>query len=103
MIKDRNARVENRKYIVGNTPTTMEETKGASAQRGVLAESVAGGVPKPRPAPAARGMAFPMPGAADDVPSKPVARKCDATTKKGEDCKAHPVSGEKLCIGHSRI
>ncbi len=99
-IKDRNARVENRKYIVGNTPTTMEETKGASAQHGVPAESVAGGVPKPQPAPASRGMAFPMPGAADGPRSKP---KCDATTKKGEACKAHPVSGEKLCIGHSRI
>ncbi len=102
-MKDRNARVENRKYIIGDSPTTMEETKGVSAHRGVLAESVAGGVPKPRPAPAARGMAFPMPGAADDDPSKPEPRQCAATTKKGEDCKAHPVSGEELCIGHSRI
>ena len=102
-IKDRNARVENRRFIAGNDPQTVERAMGANAVRGVPAESVAGGVPGPVPQNATKGVAFPMPGMGDSPPRKPAPRKCAATTKKGEACKAHPVSGEELCIGHSRI
>lgn len=33
---------------------------------------------------------------------KPKPRVCAATTKKGLPCKAAPVAGEKLCVGHGR-
>lgn len=101
-IKDRNARVENRCIIVDENSKTIEETFGQSATKGVVPESIGGGVPGPDPVGATAGMAYPMPGAADGPQSIPAAPQCGAITKKGVACKAHPIIGEPLCIGHSR-
>jgi hypothetical protein len=101
-IKDRNARVENRNWILGEDPKTIEEARGVSSVRGVLAESVAGGVPGRPTVGATAGRAFPMPGSADDAPKAPTPPACSGTTKKGETCKAHPMRGNPFCIGHSR-
>ncbi len=102
-IKDRNARVQNRNWILGEDPKTMEEAKGANAVRGVPAESVAGGVPGRIPVGATGGVRSLMPGPADYAPKTPTAPVCSGTTKKGEACKAHPMKGNPFCIGHSRV
>lgn len=36
-----------------------------------------------------------------DVPPSPVVSFCSATTRAGNDCKARPVHGTDLCIGHT--
>ena len=42
-----------------------------------------------------------MLGTADYVPEEAV--KCETLTKKGEPCKAYPLKGKKICIGHDRV
>ena len=44
----------------------------------------------------------PMPGVSEFVEPEvaPVA-SCPATTRAGNPCKAHPVSGSDLCVGHT--
>jgi hypothetical protein len=101
-IKDRNARVENRRMIVDENSKTIEETRGMEAHRGVIPETIGRGVPGPKRVSATLGMAFPMPGAADGPQSVPTPPQCGAVTKKGVACKAHPIIGEPLCVGHSR-
>ena len=37
----------------------------------------------------------------EDLP--PISQdSCSATTRNGDACKAHPVRGSDLCIGHTR-
>ena len=45
----------------------------------------------------------PMPGVSEFVEPEvvPVA-SCSATTRAGNPCKAHPVSGSALCVGHTK-
>ena len=100
-MKDRNARIENRKWIQGEIPTTLEESLGVRAEAGVPAESVTGGVAVDNRPSATRGVPSPMPGPADD-PNWDPTPKCAAITKAGNPCKAHPVKGTPTCIGHSR-
>jgi len=47
--------------------------------------------------------ARPVPGVTEFIESEavPVA-SCSATTRAGNPCKAHPVSGSALCIGHTK-
>lgn len=46
-------------------------------------------------------LGVPIPGQGKITPRvKPT--NCSATTKKGEPCKAAPVKGEGLCVGHMR-
>jgi hypothetical protein len=98
-IKDRNARVENRKKIVDENSVTIEETRGQSATKGVIPESIGRGIPGPNPVGATSGVAFPMPGMGDGVRAAPT---CSGTTKKGAACKAHPIVGGPFCVGHAR-
>lgn len=100
-LKDRNARVENNRNRLA--PVLKETLVDINVLRGMVpAESVRGAVPKDRGVDAneLRGMvAVAWPSAADD-PTPPSS--CSAITKKGAPCKAKPVKGERLCIGHSR-
>lgn len=101
MIKDRNARIENRKRIITEDSKTMEETYGVQATKGVIAESVGHGVPGPPRVGATKGVPYHMPAPTMTVPvSEP--RACIAITKAGHACKAHPLQGGSLCIGHVR-
>ena len=93
-IKDRNAKVENRKFI--DSTQTAETTRGVSATKGVPEESVFGGVRQ------VQANSFSMPGAGDDILREPVKSVCTGITKKGLACTASPIRGEDLCIGHSR-
>ncbi len=42
----------------------------------------------------------PMPGSG--YKREPQTPHCTAITKKGEPCKAAPLSGQHLCVGHDR-
>ena len=49
--------------------------------------------------------ARPIPGVTNFVeesPVSPVRAICSATTRAGNACKARPVHGSELCIGHTR-
>ncbi len=94
-MKDRNAFVENRKFVQG-----VPADEGKLKEPGVLAGSVKGEPYQPPGTPAAQGIAFPAPGPADD--QSQAAPMCISLTKKGAPCKAHPVKGMPLCIGHAR-
>ena len=97
-IKDRNARVENRRRIVTEDSKTMDATYGRNATQGVPEEW--GDLPPVR-GHGGTGVVFPMPGAGDDV-ADDAPPTCNATTKAGYPCQAHPLQGKGLCIGHSR-
>ena len=100
-IKDRNAKVENRKRITGVVAGTRDDEEPATMEgfRGQL--PVIKGIPDPNSVRVGPGIAYPMPGSGDDIPilAKPV---CAGITKKGAACKASPIRGEELCVGHSR-
>ena len=57
-------------------------------------------------APGESSNARPMPGVSDfpEMGVPPVSRDgfCSATTRHGAACKARPVRGSNLCIGHTR-
>jgi hypothetical protein len=99
-IKDRHAKSQNRKHIEGGTRTTMEQLGGVLAQKGMLAEEAHGAVPGQKGISAFRGTASPFPSYADDP--EPQTPHCTAITKKGEPCKAAPMKGAYICIGHAR-
>mgnify|MGYP001263788515 FL=1 len=49
--------------------------------------------------------ARPIPGVTNFVPEDPVSPVtafCSATTRAGNPCKARPVGGSDICIGHTR-
>lgn len=55
------------------------------------------------PANTGRGQfGVPIPGQGKQRPTDTPAPVCGGVTKKGEPCKAHPVKGEDLCVGHKR-
>ena len=47
------------------------------------------------------GLGMPMPGDGP-ISEPPQATDCSGITVKGKACKAHPVRGEKFCVGHLR-
>ena len=55
-------------------------------------------------APGQTAGARPMPGVTEFVEETEVASvaACSATTRAGTACKARPVGGSDLCIGHTR-
>lgn len=44
----------------------------------------------------------PIPGQGKVALPEPQTPHCTAITKKGDPCKARPITGEYLCIGHKR-
>ena len=47
--------------------------------------------------------ARPVPGVTAFVEPEVIsAASCSATTRAGNPCKAHPVSGSDFCIGHTK-
>lgn len=82
--------------------TLKQDVFDINVVRGMVpAGSIRGAVPKSRGADIneIRGMvAVPWPSYADD----PQPTICRATTKKGEPCKAAPLSDDSLCVGHAR-
>jgi hypothetical protein len=56
-------------------------------------------------APGEAAGARPIPGVTTFVPEAPVSTAtafCSATTRAGNPCKARPVGGSDICIGHTR-
>ena len=55
-------------------------------------------------APGERSGARMVPGVTGDLGEPPISREgfCSATTRHGALCKARPVAGSTLCIGHTR-
>jgi len=78
--------------------TIEEEGKLVPMQTGV---SPHGGIPQISEEDIAaqeRFTGIPMPGPGmSQRPSLPV---CESLTKKGNPCKAHPIHGSRLCVGH---
>jgi len=49
--------------------------------------------------------ARPIPGVTnfvEEAPVSPATAFCSATTRAGNPCKARPVGGSDICIGHTR-
>lgn len=44
----------------------------------------------------------PIPGQGPQNKPAPVKPYCHSTTKEGNPCKAAPVTGEELCVGHMK-
>lgn len=59
------------------------------------------GVPKDRGL-GSHPTGVPIPGTGKVSPRLKEAGACSATTKKGEPCKAAPITDTDLCIGHTR-
>ena len=55
----------------------------------------------PGQAPGARFVGEADIGWEPEEPPSPVVSFCSATTRAGNDCKARPVHGTDLCIGHT--
>tara|TARA_R110002012_G_scaffold271952_1_gene457295 strand:- start:965 stop:1228 length:264 start_codon:yes stop_codon:yes gene_type:complete len=56
-------------------------------------------------APGETSGARPLPGVTEfveEVPVSDVKAFCSATTRAGTPCKARPVGGSDICIGHTR-
>jgi hypothetical protein len=55
-------------------------------------------------APGSRSGARMVPGVSGDWSEPPISRDgfCSEMTRHGVPCKAHPVAGSPLCIGHTR-
>jgi len=55
-------------------------------------------------APGSRAGARMVPGVTDALGEPPISLDgfCSATTRHGAPCKARPVAGSTLCIGHTR-
>jgi hypothetical protein len=101
MTKDRHAKSENRKYIAPETTRQMLANARLGTHGSVTAEELKGAVATKQglPVSAIRGVPAPYPSFGDMEPQTP---HCTAITKKGAPCKAAPIRGEYLCIGHSR-
>lgn len=65
---------------------------------GVTMEALKG-VPKPNEG---SQPGVPMPGEGHARKVEPQTPHCTAITKAGEPCKAAPIKGEWMCVGHSR-
>ena len=76
---------------------------GITAQEHYNTENASQGVPqkwgeeKPDRLPVHKGVLIPGQGNV-----APVKKGCYGTTLAGNDCKAHPVKGEHLCVGHRK-
>ena len=68
---------------------------------GVVLESLNGAIPR-TPTSLEGGVAWHMPPAKKKVLA-PVVEICSAITKAGTPCRAKPIKGEGICIGHSRV
>lgn len=55
-------------------------------------------------APGSRSGARMVPGVTGDLSEPPISRNgfCSEMTRHGAPCKARPVAGSTLCIGHTR-
>lgn len=76
----------------------LDELNGVAAHKGVVAESLNGGIPR---APGAMdgGIPWQMPPAKKKVKIE----VCEVLTKAGTACRAKPIKGQAICIGHSRV
>lgn len=46
---------------------------------------------------------IPIPGAGNVSQREAVKPRCMMKTKKGDPCKANPMRGDVVCVGHSRV
>ena len=72
---------------------------------GIPRDSARGGVLKetgPTLTESRGGVLAPWPSYGDDKPVEPQTPHCTAITKKGNPCKAAPIQGTFLCVGHKR-
>ena len=103
-LKDRNAAYENSRSRQ-NVVTRGELFDINVLRGGVPAEVAAGGVLKPGGVELNTmrgGIPAPWPSYGDDPVSEPQTPHCTEITKKGNPCKAAPIKGTYLCIGHTR-
>lgn len=95
---DRDARVANRQRPrERQSGISLEEF--IARQRGAVIqqEAVRGEPSKPR------GVTVGTPSGMPPMLPPKAPKSCSMLTKKGDPCKARPVKGTGLCVGHSRV
>ncbi len=95
---DRDARVANRQRPrVQQSRISLEEFVARQRGAAVQQEAVRGEPSKPR------GVTVGVPSGMPPMLPPKAPKSCSMLTKKGDPCKARPVKGTGLCVGHSRV
>lgn len=95
-MKDRNAFEAPKGIIQGMTPQQAYDS--VAEKKGIPMHQVREGVLPAQKGFPPQGIPFDSPG-----PQRVAVPVCSATKKDGTPCKARPITGRNICIGHSRV
>lgn len=95
-MQDRDALGAKRQISVGLTP--QQAYDAVAEKKGIPVHQVREGVLLAQKGMPPRGIQYDSPG-----PERVRVPVCTVKTKAGEACKARPITGQGICIGHSRV